>query len=246
MKINVFAQISMKTKREVMKIMLVAAVAFGAVCGAMAQEKWTGISRYAADNAQRIAEANTSQCIVMMGNSITDNWASFHPEFFKRHRELVPRGISGQTSYQMLVRFREDVLNLQPKAVVINCGTNDIAENFGIAYVEQNTLGNIKSMVELAKANHIEPVLSSVLPAKVMYWAKDKTHIADKIRSLNQKIKAYAEQEGLKYIDYYAPLVYGKECELNPDFTRDGVHPTLDAYIQVMEPLLLQTLNLQP
>ena len=107
-------------------------------------------------------------------------------------------------------------------------------------------MGNIKSMVELAKANHIEPVLSSVLPAKVMYWAKDKTHIADKIRSLNQKIKAYAVQEGLKYIDYYAPLVYGKECELNPDFTRDGVHPTLEAYIQVMEPLLLQTLNLQP
>lgn len=236
----------MKTKREVMKIMLVAAVAFGAACGAMAQEKWTGISRYAADNAQRIAEANTSQCIVMIGNSITDNWASFHPEFFRQHRELVPRGISGQTSYQMLVRFREDVINLQPMAVVINCGTNDIAENCGIAYIEQNTLGNIKSMVELARANHIVPVLSSVLPAKLMYWAKDKTHIADKISSLNQKIRQYAEQEGLKYIDYYSRLVYGKERELNPDYTRDGVHPTLECYEEVMEPVLLNALNIQP
>ncbi|MGM9870060.1 MAG: GDSL-type esterase/lipase family protein [Sodaliphilus sp.] len=229
-----------------MRMVLPMVIALFAIFGAVAQEKWTGIARYAADNAQRIAEGNTSQCIVMIGNSITDNWASLHPEFFKQHRELVPRGISGQTSYQMLVRFREDVLNLRPKAVVINCGTNDIAENFGIAFIEQNTLGNICSMVELAKAHQIEPVLSSVLPAKVMYWAKDKTHIADKIRSLNQKIKAYAERQGVKYIDYYTPLVYGRECELNPDFTHDGVHPTLDGYIQVMEPLLLEALNLNP
>lgn len=235
-----------KMKREMVKTILPVVLALCAVLSAGAQEKWTGIARYAADNAQRIAEGNTSQCIVMIGNSITDNWASFHPEFFKQHRELVPRGISGQTSYQMLVRFREDVLNLSPKAVVINCGTNDIAENFGIAYIEQNTLGNICSMVELAKAHHIEPVLSSVLPAKLMYWAKDKTQIADKIRSLNQKIKAYADQQGLKYIDYYSSLVYGRECELNPDLTHDGVHPTLDAYIQVMEPLLLNALNLNP
>lgn len=228
------------------KTILPVVLALCALLSAGAQEKWTGIARYAADNQKLMEATNSSNRIVMIGNSITDNWASFHPEFFRQHRELVPRGISGQTSYQMLVRFREDVINLQPMAVVINCGTNDIAENCGIAYIEQNTLGNIKSMVELARANHIVPVLSSVLPAKLMYWAKDKTHIADKISSLNQKIRQYAEQEGLKYIDYYSRLVYGKERELNPDYTRDGVHPTLECYEEVMEPVLLNALNIQP
>ena len=123
---------------------------------ASAQEKWTGIDRYAADNEKLMAAPADTARIVLLGNSITDFWPTRSPEFFKRHPQLVGRGISGQTSHQMLVRFREDVVNLHPKAVVINCGTNDIAENHKIPYSEANTMGNIKSMVEIAKANGIK------------------------------------------------------------------------------------------
>ncbi len=212
---------------------------------ASAQEKWTGIDRYAADNEKLMAAPADTARIVLLGNSITDFWPTRSPEFFKRHPQLVGRGISGQTSHQMLVRFREDVVNLHPKAVVINCGTNDIAENHKIPYSEANTMGNIKSMVEIAKANGIKVYLASVLPSKCMYWAPEKTNIADKVASLNARIKAYALQQGITYIDYYSSMVYGTERELNPTYTKDGVHPTPDGYRLGMEPVLQSALHLE-
>ncbi len=206
-----------------------------------AQEKWTGISRYAAQNDSILSLPADPYRVVLLGNSITDFWPTRSPEFFAKHPHLVCRGISGQTSYQMLVRFREDVVRLRPKAVVINCGTNDIAENGKIPYVEDNTMGNIMSMVEIANANHIKVYLSSVLPSKCMYWAKNIAGVQDKIASINVRIKAYAKAQGLAYIDYYTPMVYGADRELNPAYTKDGVHPNAAGYA-VMEMELLQTI----
>lgn len=211
---------------------------------AQAQEKWTGLDRYAAQNDSLLSLPADSERVVLLGNSITDFWPTRSPEFFVKHPHLVGRGISGQTSYQMLVRFREDVVRLRPKSVVINCGTNDIAENKKIPFVEDNTMCNIMSMVEIAKANGIGVLLSSVLPSKCMYWAPEKTNIADKVASLNARIKAYAQEQGLRYIDYYTPLVYGDERELNPAYTKDGVHPNAAGY-KVMESVLLKALKVE-
>lgn len=225
---------------RLLKSLLLAAV----LCAfsAQAQEKWTGIDRYAAQNDSLLAAPADTERVVLLGNSITDFWPTRSPEFFKKHPNLVGRGISGQTSYQMLVRFREDVVRLRPKTVVINCGTNDIAENRKIPYIEDNTMGNIVSMVEIAKANGIGVVLSSVLPSKCMFWAPEKTNVADKVASLNARIKAYAQAQGLVYADYYSKLVYGEERELNPACTKDGVHPTADGY-KIMEEELLEALG---
>ncbi|MDO4511421.1 MAG: SGNH/GDSL hydrolase family protein [Bacteroidales bacterium] len=222
----------------------VAALMLLCAASASAQDKWTGIARYAASNARLIATpAPAAGRIVLLGNSITDFWPSKCPEFFAQHPQLVPRGISGQTSYQMLVRFREDVVNLHPVAVVINCGTNDIAENGGIPYVEDNTFGNILSMVEIAKANGIKVYLSSVLPCATMYWAPKRTGVADKIAALNARIQRYAQQNGITYIDYFTPMVHGTDRALNPAYTTDGVHPTEEGYRQVMQPVLIKAIE---
>ena len=120
--------------------------------------------------------------------------------------------------------------------MVINAGTNDIAENQG-PYDEDRTLGNIISMVQLARANGIKVILSSVLPAARFGWRPSVTDGADKIASLNARIKAYAQREKLLYVDYYSAMVSGPERALNPAYTRDGVHPTPAGY-DVMEPLV--------
>ena len=187
----------------------------------------------------RYAEANktvtTRPDAVFMGNSITDGWASQDPEFFKQNN-FVGRGISGQTSSEMLVRFRRDVIDLNPKCVVILSGTNDIAQNNG-AIKQENTLSNIISMCELAKANGIKVILTSVLPSSGFRWNKKVTDAADRIEALNAKIKAYAKENKIPYVDYYTPMVSGAERALNPAYSNDGVHPTLEGYL-VMEALI--------
>ena len=119
---------------------------------------WSGLQKYSIAN-DSIKKAD----VVFLGNSITENWVKYHPDFF-RENNYTGRGISGHTSYQFLLRFREDVIKLNPNIVVINAGTNDIAENCG-PYVEEYTFGNIISMVELAQSNGIKVIMSSVLPA---------------------------------------------------------------------------------
>lgn len=232
-------------EKRLLSTLIIVVVAVLGTVASTAQDKWTGIARYAADNEKLLAAPADPARVVLLGNSITDNWPKYRADFFAQHPTLVPRGISGQTSYQMLVRFREDVVNLHPKAVVINCGTNDIAENGGGPYCEDNTMGNIMSMVEIAKANKIKVYLSSVLPSKCMYWASDKTNIQEKIASLNARIQKCAKKQGLPYIDYYTPMVYGEVRELNPKYTTDGVHPTADGYRLVMEPVLLKALRMK-
>ena len=163
-----------------------------------------------------------------MGNSITEGWVRTHPDFFKTNG-YIGRGISGQTSYQFLLRFREDVINLSPALVVINAGTNDVAENTG-AYNEDYTFGNIASMAELAKANKIKVILTSVLPA------------AQKIQSLNARIEAYAKANKIPFVNYYQPMVVGENKALNPQYTKDGVHPTGEGY-DIMEALIKQAIE---
>ena len=173
-----------------------------------------------------------------MGNSITEGWWNNDSLFFKNNG-FIGRGISGQTTAQMLVRFRADVINLKPKAVVILAGTNDIAQNNG--YISQeNILGNIISMTELAKANHIDVILCSVLPAYDFGWRKG-LEPADKIIELNKMIKAYADRNGFTYIDYHSQLA-DERGGLPEKYSKDGVHPTLDGY-KIMEKILLPALS---
>ena len=165
--------------------------------GAQDNRDWGGLNRYAKDNAAMTAPEKGEKRVVFLGNSITEGWVNTHPDFFKDNK-YIGRGISGQTSYQFLLRFREDVINLQPKLVVINAGTNDVAENTG-KYNEDYTFGNIVSMVELAKANKIKVILTSTLPAAAFGWNPSITDAADKIASLNARIKAYAKEKGFTY-----------------------------------------------
>lgn len=196
---------------------------------------WADINRYDSSNAA-LKQATTDTRVVFIGNSITDFWASTHPSFFSDN-DFVGRGISGQTTYQFLVRFREDVVELKPAAVIINGGTNDIAEN-NYAYSEDRTFGNIASMAEIASANGIKVILASVLPSSGFNWNISITDAADKIASLNARIKAYADEKGYPYIDYYSSLVSGDDRALNPSYTNDGVHPTAAGY-DVMESIAL-------
>lgn len=206
---------------------------------AQAQD-WANKARYAQANLEWTS-GKAGQCrVVMMGNSITEFWEELHPGFFADNG-LVGRGIGGQVSSQMLVRFRQDVINLHPHVVVINCGTNDIAENNG-PYDEDITVDNIRSMVELALNNDIHVVLSSVLPCDSFVWNTSVLNVQDKILSLNRRIVALAEEFSLPFINYYPSMVYGRSLALHPAYTDDGVHPNSAGY-NVMEDLLLEVLE---
>ena len=202
---------------------------------AMAQD-WAGKNRYHQSNLELMSREADPQRVVLMGNSITEFWMETHPQFFADNH-LVGRGIGGQESYEMLARFRQDVLALSPRAVVINCGTNDIAENF-CPYDEDITMDNIKSMTELALHNGITVILSSVLPCDHFIWNRSVRNVPQKIRSLNARIMKLAEQLSLPYIDYYNAMVYNEGGAINPAYSEDGVHPNSLGY-SVMEPLLL-------
>lgn len=191
--------------------------------------KWSGLQKYSVAN-DSIGKAD----VVFMGNSITENWVKFHPEFFEDNH-YTGRGISGHTSYQFLLRFREDVIKLNPRIVIINAGTNDIAENCG-QYVEEYTFGNIISMVELAQSNGIKVIMSSVLPASAFKWRPSVKDAVIKIKSLNKRLKEYAEKNDVPYIDYYEKMVNSADGSMIVDYTRDGVHPNLKGYF-VMEEL---------
>lgn len=207
-----------------------------------AQEKrdWPNLGRYAQENAELQSTVTVKGRVIFMGNSITEGWVNEDADFFISNG-FVGRGISGQTSYQFLLRFREDVLKLNPEMVVINAGTNDVAENTGI-YNEEYTMGNIISMVELARANGIKVILTSVLPAAAFGWNPTIKDASQKIESLNKRILVYATEERIPYVDYYGAMVYGANKALNPAFTKDGVHPTIEGY-KIMEALILKTID---
>lgn len=197
------------------------------------------LERYEQANKELKASKPNEKRIVFMGNSITQSWAKTRPSFFADHN-FVGRGISGQTSSQMLSRFRRDVIELRPIAVIINAGTNDIAENTG-KYDLDFTLGNIKSMADQARANNIQVILSSALPAKAFRWNPEIKDAPEKIRALNKAIKTYAEEMNFLYIDYYSELEDGSGS-LKAHFGDDGVHPNDECY-KIMEKIVLSTLN---
>jgi len=167
-----------------------------------------------------------------MGDSITDFWMNYDSTFFAGNN-YIDRGISGQTTGQMLVRFRQDVINLKPKVVVILAGINDIAQNNGPEKLE-DVFGNIASMAELAKANNIKVVISSVLPANKLPWRPAITP-TEKVIQLNAMLKQYADKNHIVYLDYYSKMV-DSEKGLPVNLAKDGIHPTLEGY-KAMEPL---------
>ncbi|WP_367392252.1 SGNH/GDSL hydrolase family protein [Lewinella sp. LCG006] len=198
-----------------------------------AGQDWANLSRYQMDN-QALREANTEiPKVVFMGNSITEGWPGHVPGFFQ-NPAYVNRGISGQTTPQMLVRFRQDVIALQPVAVVILAGINDIAGNTGPTTVTA-IMDNITSMAELAKANGIEVILCSVLPAAAFPWAPDIEPIAE-VLALNSMIKAYCGVNNFTYVDYFSAMA-DAENGLQAALTYDGVHPNKAGY-EVMAPLV--------
>ncbi len=194
---------------------------------------WADLSRYKEENLKIGLPADDENRIVFMGNSITEGWKQLSPDFFKDSL-YINRGISGQTTPQMLVRFRPDVVNLKPKVVVILAGTNDIAGNTGPSTLEMIE-DNIASMVEIAKANNIKIILCSVLPAYDYPW-KPGLEPAQKIVDLNKWIKNYAEKNEIIYVDYFTPMA-DQRNGLKNEYSEDGVHPNLAGY-KVMQPLV--------
>ena len=210
------------------KLILLIALALPALLTAQ-QRDWANYGRYAEANAQ----LTTPPAVVFMGNSITEGWIRLRPGFFAENG-YVSRAISGQTTSQMLVRFRADVVELHPRIVVICAGTNDIARNTGRISLE-HILDNLQSMVELARANGIRPILCSVPPAGAFGWRPELKPAQDIVR-LNGMIRAYADAEGIPYVDYHTPMA-AADGSMNADYTKDGVHPTEAGYA-VMERIL--------
>lgn len=194
---------------------------------------WGNLNKYADANKNLKSPMPSEKRIVFMGNSITESWLSIDESFFA-NKPYINRGIGGQTTPQMLIRFRQDVIDLNPAVVVILAGINDIAENTGHITQEQ-TFGNIVSMAELAKMNNIKVVLCSVLPAFDFPW-RPGLEPAEKIVKLNAMIKAYCMKERIVYVDYYSNMVDERKG-LDKRYTEDGVHPTLAGY-KIMEPLV--------
>jgi lysophospholipase L1-like esterase len=193
---------------------------------------WASLQRYRQANDSLPPPAPGERRVVFMGNSITDSWARYFPQMFPG-KPYIGRGISSQTTPQMLVRFRQDVVALEPAVVVILAGTNDIAGNTGPSTLEMIE-DNLMSMTELARANGIRVVLSSVLPVYDYPW-RPGLQPAPKIMALNAWMKAYAARAGVVYLDYFSAMADERQG-LKGDLTRDGVHPTEAGY-RVMAPL---------
>ena len=208
-------------------------------------DDWGNLKRYREANKEAVSLPKGYERIVFMGNSITDNWYKFHPDFFNENG-FIGRGISGQTTPQMLVRFRQDVVDLGAETVVILAGTNDIAGNTGYSSLEM-IMDNLKNMCDIAKANKIRPVLCSVLPAYRYSWKKD-VKPNELIPQLNEMIKEYAAQNKILYVDFFSALADntpGNENGLPKKYSKDGVHPNIEGYY-IMEDVLFKALKMDP
>lgn len=199
---------------------------------AVAQD-WANLKMFQEANTKIGAPSEGENRVVFMGNSITIGWLNSRPEFFEG-KPYINRGISGQTTPQMLVRFRQDVIDLAPKAVVILAGTNDIAGNTGPSTIKM-IMDNIKGMAEMAHANDIKVILSSTLPAYDYPW-RPGLEPANKIIELNKMIKEYSEAKGHIYLDYFSKMA-DERNGLPKKYAKDEVHPTVEGY-KVMEPLV--------
>lgn len=204
--------------------------------------QFANLARYRADNAALPAPGAGEQRVVFFGNSITEGWARYFATMFPG-KPYIGRGISGQTTAQMVLRFRQDVVALQPAAVVILAGTNDIAGNTGPATLEEIE-SNLAAMTELAQANNIRVLLCSVTPVFDYPW-KPGLEPAPKIVALNRWIAQYAASRGALYVDYHTPLA-DERLGMKAEYASDGVHPTEAGYrvmASVVSPVIARALK---
>jgi lysophospholipase L1-like esterase len=190
------------------------------------KDDWADLHHYEAENKTLGPAAPNNKRVVFLGSSIFERWKVLVPGYFNNN-SYIDRGISGQISPQLLIRFRQDVIDLKPKAVIILAGSNDIAGTTGHV-TNQRIMDNIKSMVELARANHIKVILCAYLPVYEYPWRKG-LEPANKIIALNDLIKAYAAQNRLTLLDYFTPLVDSRNGQ-KAELTLDGVHPNVAGY----------------
>jgi lysophospholipase L1-like esterase len=201
-------------------------------------QDWANLNKYKTENERISAPSSGEKRIVFFGDSITEGWKKIHPDFFVG-KSYINRGINGQTTSQMLLRFGPDVIELKPAIVIILAGTNDIAGNTGPTSLE-TILENLVSMCEMAKENNIEVILCSVLPAYDYPW---RTNIqpADKIEELNTMIVKYAKANNIAYADYYLAMVDERKGSKSI-YSEDGVHPNKKGYL-AMEPIVETIIN---
>ena len=192
---------------------------------------WPNLAKYREANENLKNSSFGGDRIVLVGDSITEGWTEFNPEFFQQNN-MINRGISGQTTPQMLIRFKQDAVHLNPKIIIINGGTNDIWGNTGPSTPEM-IIDNLCSMAEIAAKNDINVALSTILP---VYKYPERDDIIDPpktISLINSVLLDYCKKNGLTFLDYYTPMVDEKKG-LNSDYGTDGVHPNKAGY-HVME-----------
>jgi lysophospholipase L1-like esterase len=202
-------------------------------------QDWPNLNKYKDENSKLlVCSMKVRSRVVFMGNSITEGWLNKRPDFFNNNH-YINRGISGQTTPQMLLRFRQDVIELKPSLVVILAGINDIAQNTG-PYSIESTSGNIFSMCELANQNGIQVIICSVLPAIDFPW-KPGLEPAQKVVNLNNILKFYASRNKIPYVDYYSAMS-NEQMGLIEELSSDGVHPNEAGYA-IMEPILKKAIT---
>jgi lysophospholipase L1-like esterase len=197
---------------------------------------WANLKKYDSENKE-LSTTPTSKRIVFIGDSITEFWKVNDSSFFDKSK--INRGISGQTTPQMLLRFPQDVISLKPEVVIILAGINDIAENTG-PISNEGILENINAMSELAKANNIKVLLCSILPANRFNW-NPKIAPANRVIELNKMIQSYADKNKILYIDYYSKMV-DDENGLQKRYGEDGVHPNKEGY-EVMKSIVTEAIE---
>jgi len=200
---------------------------------------WPNLGRYRAENEELKTSGNDKIKTVFMGDSITEGWSLNDPEFFSRNN-FVNRGIGGQTSPQMLIRFKPDAVNLKPKMIIINAGTNDIAANTGPASPEM-IIDNICSMAEIGLKNDIRIALSTILPVYKYPWNEKVTNVPDRISKVNTALQKYSEKHSLIFIDFFKSMV-NEQRGLKAAYGVDGVHPTKQGY-KVMSNVVKNTIS---
>ena len=199
---------------------------------------WANINHYKEANSKLEAPLDSEKRVVFMGDSITENWEIINPEFFSENK-FINRGIGGQTSPQMLIRFRSDVIELKPSLIIILAGTNDIAGNTGPTTIKM-IANNIISMSELAISHGINVIISSVLPVYNYNWS-DVEEPNKKIVNLNKILSDYSTEKNLSYLDYYSSMVDSRPG-LKKEYSDDEVHPNNAAYT-LMSDLALKVIK---
>lgn len=221
-----------------LSVFLLMGLFLGVFFKAQSAVDFANLARYKEDNAT-ILNTRKKTDVVFMGNSITEGWVKSHPEFFSENN-YAGRGISGQTTSQMLLRFQNDVVALKPKLVVINGGTNDIAQNTGV-YDPDFTFNNIKAMADIAQSNGIKVIIASVLPAAAFPWRKDITDAVQKVDALNSRLKQYTHANKLIFADYNT-VMRNEKGGMREGLSKDGIHPNTPGYA-IMEPIIKKAIQ---